>query len=271
MTYDAQGNGEGFGAMLRHWRTQRRMSQLDLALDAAVSARHISFLESGRAQPSRAMVHALSEALNAPRDARNAMLVAAGFAPAYRARSAGDGAIASAESALAWMLERHHPYPGIVLDRHWRLLRLNPAAAFLFGAVGLVEGDALLPAFIQHTPLRAAVVNWPALGHHMLMRLQAEREHFGDDPLLDAAIKDLQRDQAVRAHRDEARPPPALIPIALRMGDTTLQFVSTIAQFGAAEDIAIADWRIELMFPADEATRAMLLLAAASAPLTPSE
>lgn len=252
--------------MLRHWRLRRRMSQLDLALDADVSARHISFLESGRAQPSRTMVHALGEALQAPRDVRNAMLIAAGFAPIYRARAAGDNAIASAEAALAWMLERHHPYPGIVLDRHWRLLRVNPAAAFLFGAVGLVEGDALLPAFINDTPLRAAVVNWPALARHMLLRLRVEREHFGSDTEIDAAIQALETEGAVREARDDPRAPPALIPVVLRVGEATLQFVSTIAHFGAAEDIAIADWRIELMFPADSATRELLILAANPSP-----
>lgn len=265
MTHGSHTHSESFGAALRHWRTLRRYSQLDLALEAGVSARHLSFLESGRAQPSRSMVLMLAEALHIPREARNALLHAAGFAPAYRARPMGDGAIASAEAALEWMLKRHDPYPGIVLDRQWRLVRTNTAAAFLFGAVGLQDGDSLLNAFLDETPLRNALVNWPEVGHHMLMRLRAERDVFGEDSALDAAIQTLEHDPSVRAHRDEARLPPALVPVAFQVGGATMQFVSTIAQFGAAEDIAVADWRIEFLFPADEATRLALIAMANAA------
>ena len=122
---------DAFGNLIRDWRNQRRMSQLDLALAADVSARHISFLETGRSQPSRGMVLALSESLGVPRATRNVLLNAAGFAQAYRARDLDDEDMAPVREAMDWMLERHAPYPAFAFDRHWRLVRLNSVSTAL--------------------------------------------------------------------------------------------------------------------------------------------
>ena len=122
---------ESFGALLKSWRGQRRLSQLDLSLAANVSARHISFLETGRARPSKSMVLSLAETLDVPRATRNVLLQAAGFARAYVQRDLAAGEMAYVRAAMDWMLERHNPYPGIAIDRHWNLLEVNACAAAL--------------------------------------------------------------------------------------------------------------------------------------------
>lgn len=245
-----------FGPMLREWRETRRLSQLDLGLASNVSARHISFLETGRARPSRDMVLHLSEFLDVPRGSRNALLDAAGFSPAYRARDIDETEMAPIREALAWMLDRHMPYPALVLDRHWTVLRANGAAAAMLSAAGMDTGGCLLELFTDEHRLKALVENWRETGQHMAMRLRTEAAHLGGDARLEDAIRQIEDicgrfDAAKQSHS-------AVVPTRYRMGDTTLSFFSTISQFGTAEDIALADWKIEHFYPADEATRAAL-------------
>lgn len=142
-----------FGDALRDWRDRRRRSQLDLSLSANVSARHISFLETGRARPSRSMVLALCAELDVPRPDRNRLLVAAGFAPLYRARDWQAEDMAPARAAMEYMLTSHAPFPGLALDRHWRILRMNAPAARLFGLFGIDEGDAMLTTMLENPAL----------------------------------------------------------------------------------------------------------------------
>ena len=244
-----------FPDLLRRWRGARRVSQLELALRANVSARHISFLESERARPSRGMVLTLATALEVPLAERNALLGAAGFAPAYRERAADDLASKLPSAALAWMLDRHAPYPGFAFDRHWRVLRANDPAKRLLAAAGLCVGDSMLEATGPGGSLRELICNWPEVARYFASRLQTESEHYGGDPLLDAYREQLSSD-AVAA---PSAPTTAILPIVYRMGDECLSFFSTIAHFGNAVDIALDSLRIELMFPADDATAAALL------------
>ena len=246
-----------FGAILRDWRNQRRMSQLDLGLAANVSARHISFLETGRAKPSRPMVIQLSETLEVPRNARNALLNAAGFASAYRSRGLDAEEMAHVRAAVDWMVERHDPFPAIVLDRHWAVVSANRCGLMLLGSVGMAIGDSLLDALTREEDMRAAIVNWPEVAHHTVTRLRTESAHLGGDPVLDRAADTLARECAGHPHGNG--PLPAVVPAIYRAGGMDLSLFSTIAQFGSAEDIALADLKIELMFPADEATRQALM------------
>jgi transcriptional regulator with XRE-family HTH domain len=243
-----------FSDLLRHWRSVRRISQLELALRANVSARHVSFLESGRARPSRAMVLTLADALDMPLAERNGLLGAAGFTPAYQARPPGDRALALPEAALAWMLDRHAPYPGMALDRHWNLVRANAPAERLLSAAGAGVGDSLLAACAPDGPLRPLIANWAEVARYLAARLQTEIEHHGGDPVLaghrDAILSGLKRPMP-----DPVSP---ILPVIYQLGETRLSFFSTIAHFGGAGDIALDDLRIELMFPADEATAATL-------------
>jgi transcriptional regulator with XRE-family HTH domain len=243
-----------FPDLLRRWRGARRVSQLELALRANVSARHLSFLESGRARPSRSMVLNLAAALDVPLAERNGLLGAAGFAPAYRARTPGDGALELPEAALAWMLDRHAPYPGLALDRHWRVVRLNKPAERLLGAAGLGQGDSLLEATRPGGALRAFSANWPEVALYLSARLQTESEHYGGDPVLDTYRQQIADDALAPA----GAPASAILPIVYQLDSARFALFSTIAHFGGAEDIALNDLRIELMFPADEATAAAL-------------
>jgi transcriptional regulator with XRE-family HTH domain len=248
---------ETFGNLIRDWRNQRRMSQLDLALASDVSARHISFLETGRSQPSRGMVLALSESLGVPRATRNVLLTAAGFAQAYRARDLDDRDMAPVREAMDWTLERHCPYPAIAFDRHWRLVRTNPVAAAMLESMNLSIGDSLLDAFLEGGPFAEALENRDEVARHMVARLRTESAHAGGDEVLDAGAAKLAAMLGDRAPGQNDSM-PAVIPARFRLGDVVLSMFSTIAQFGSTEDIALADLRIELMFPADEATRELL-------------
>lgn len=246
-----------FGNLLRHWRTRRRISQLDLALAANVSSRHISFLETGRSRPSRDMVLQLSEVMDVPRAERNALLAAAGFVAAYAARDPGAEELRFVREAVAWTLERHDPYPGIALDRHWRIVAANRSANGLLAPLQISIGDSLLEAFLEPGPFRAALGNWPSIARQMLVRLRTESAHLGGDSVLDDAIQRIAG--SGEFEQGPASPDyPAIIPVEWRGGDGPLRFFSIISQFGSTDDIALADLRIELMFPADDATRAAL-------------
>ncbi len=246
---------EPFSAALKRWRALRRLSQLELALEADVSARHVCFLETGRAKPSRAMVLALAEALDVPREARNRLLETAGFAPLYRARAATDPGLALPSEALAWTLDRHAPYPAFALDRRWRLIRANAPAQAMLAAAGIGEGGSLLEAFAPQGSLRALVVNWPEVARYMLARLRTELAALGADPELEAATRMLAADVKVAAREAPTAP---ILPVRYRLNGQILSFISTIAHFGGADDLALSDLKIEHLFPADEPTKAAL-------------
>lgn len=252
---------ESFGPALRDWRSRRRMSQLDLGLTANVSARHISFLEGGRSRPSRNMVLRLCDALDIPHGARNPLLAAAGFSPSYAARDPNRKELGPIRSAVDWMLERHAPFPAFAIDRHWTLVDLNIPAERLFTATGIARGDSLL-TMADNPAIRATIANLPEVIAHSITRLRTESAHFGGDPILDDAIEKLSASLEGNTQYDSGVR-PAFIPTIFRLGDTTFSFLTTIAQFGTAEDIAVAELKIELMFPADDSTRqAMFAMAA---------
>lgn len=241
-----------FGPALKEWREKRHLSQLALGLEADVSARHISFMETGRARPSRGMVLRLCERLEVPRETRNRMLTAAGLAPAYDRRDSSAQDLAPIRTAIDRMLERHAPYPAFSIDRHWQLVDLNPPAAMLFASVGLQPGASLIDALLDNAALRAAIGNLDEVMRHSATRLRTESAHLGGDPVLDHAVV---RMEANLAPSDEAGFYPAVIPTIYRVGPQTLSLFGTVAQFGTTEDVALSELRIELLFPADEPTR----------------
>lgn len=244
-----------FGTALKTWRNQRRMSQLDLGLTADVSSRHISFLETGRARPSREMVLRLCDYLEVPLAARNQLLTAAGLAPAYMNRQMSDADMAQVSQAVDWMLERHAPYPAFALDRHWVIQNLNAPAMMLFQTVGIGVGDSLVKALAGNVTLRAAIENLDEVIAYTVARLRTEIAHLGGDAVLEAA--------AMLLHAGASDLPPvtefpSVVPTRYRVNDMTLSLFSTMSQFGTAEDIALSELRIELLFPADDLTRQML-------------
>ncbi|KIC22610.1 helix-turn-helix transcriptional regulator [Leisingera sp. ANG-Vp] len=250
-----------FGSALKKWRQVRRMSQMELALSAGVSPRHVSFLETGRSRPSRGMVLRLCDELQLPGAARNQLLSSAGLAPAYTARPLDDAALQPLHQAVDWMLSAHMPYPAMAVDRHWRLQKLNPASRLLFAATGVGAGDSLIEALLENERLRAALDNLEEVEQHALARLRTEIAHFGEDPVLARAAARLQENtaEAGGVHGFEL---PAVIPARYRMNGQTLAFFSTITQFGGTGDLAMSELKIEMLFPADEATgQAMAALA----------
>lgn len=246
-----------FGSLLKDWRGRRHMSQLDLGLNANVSSRHISFLETGRSRPSQPMVMQLCDCLQVPRSVRNVLLTAAGFAQAYRRRALDEEEMAPVRMAVAWTLERHDPYPAMAIDRHWTLVKANRTAAMLLRGIGLDEGDSLLTAMSDLERMQSIFENWQEVVQHMIVRLRTESLHLGGDPVLDAAVTKLIAGLEGHALHPTG-PLPAVIPARYRAGERILSFFSTLAQFGTAEDIALAELKIEMMFPADEATRDFL-------------
>ncbi|MEM8655744.1 MAG: helix-turn-helix transcriptional regulator [Pseudomonadota bacterium] len=241
-----------FSGTLRTWRKARRFSQLDLAGEADVSARHISFLESGRAQPSRDMIARLSDALTLPLDARNQMLTHAGFAARYPSRAWDTADMAPIRAAVDHMLTTHAPYPALAVDRIWTILDMNGPAAALFRGLGVAPGGSMLDLMMSDA-LPSMIENWPDVAHHACQRLRTESAAQGGVPALDRVADHLG---AVAGRRHAPTGP--VIPTILRLGDMRLSIFVTIAQFGTPEDVALDDLKVELYFPADPETDRIL-------------
>ncbi len=237
-----------FSRSLKSWRQARRYSQLDLALEADVSSRHISFLETGRARPSRAMIARLGDALHLPMDAHNQLLAHAGFAAHYPGRAWDHVEMAPIRKAIAYTLAAHAPYPALALDRLWTIIRMNQPAHRLYGMLGMSEGDSLLDLLVSdHLP--PLVENWPVVAHHAAKRLRTESAAQGGVDALDRVAATLAQ---VSTQGDAAEMP--VVPTILNTGTQRLSLFATIAQFGTPEDITLHELKIELYFPADDAT-----------------
>jgi transcriptional regulator with XRE-family HTH domain len=243
-----------FGLMLKDWRARRRVSQLDLALSANVSARHVAFLETGRARPSRPMVMQLAAALELPLEMRNGLLNAAGFAPSYTRRTLDDASMAHVRSAIDWSLQRHSPYPAFAKDRHWCIVATNDVAAAMLKGAGLAKGDSLLDLVTDETRLLATFANPGEVGRHILQRLRLESNYYGGEAVLEKAAEKLASIDTVKNFLPHTHL-PAVVPALYRMGDQVLSLFSTLAQFGTAEDLMLADLQMEFLFPADDDTR----------------
>ena len=262
----------GVGDLLRDWRRRRRMTQLDLALEAGVSARHLSFVETGRSRPSAAMVLHLAEQLDVPLRDRNALLLAAGYAPAYGQRGLDEPEMGPVREALDQVLKGHEPYPAVVVDRHWGMVAGNSAVALLTEGVApeLLEPPVnVLRVSLHPEGVAPRIVNLPEWRAHLLDRLGRQAVSTGD-PALAALYDELSQlpgGQAPAALDFEAG--AIAVPLRLRAGDAVLSFISTLTTFGTATDITVSELSIESFFPADAAT-AEAVRAAAARPATAS-
>jgi transcriptional regulator with XRE-family HTH domain len=248
----------GFGTMLRTWRTTRRMSQLDLASAAGVSSRHLSFIETGRARPSREMVVHLAEQLDVPLRARNALLTSAGFAPLYRETPLTAPEMAQARAAVDMVLQSH-PYPAIAVDRRWDLVEANaPALALVQGVDASLLGPPLNVYRVSLHPdgLAPRIENFDEYAGHLLSRLQ-HQVAVSADPDLAALLQEVQG-YVGRAPVVALSPADVLLPMRLRVGSQVLSLMSTITVFGTPVDITLAELALELFFPADAATAVAL-------------
>jgi transcriptional regulator with XRE-family HTH domain len=249
----------GVGALLRDWRSRRRLSQMELALDADVSTRHLSFVETGRSKPSREMVLQLAEHLDVPLRERNALLLAAGYAPAYGERPLGDEAMAPVREALERLLKGHEPFPAVAVDRQWELVSANePAMALLTNGVApalLAPPANTLRISLHPDGLAPRIVNLADYSSHLLHLVAHEAAATGD-PALVALHEELRGYPGVDPSPRPPDPADSLfIPLRLRSPDgSELSFFSTIARFGTALDVTVAELAIESFFPADEKT-----------------
>jgi transcriptional regulator with XRE-family HTH domain len=262
------------GTLLRDWRQRRRLSQLDLALDTEVSARHLSFIETGRATPSRDMLLRLAERLDIPLRERNTLLMAAGHAPAYAERTLADPSMASAQRAVSLILQGHMPYPAIAVDSHWNLLQANPVAQMLMRSVdpSLLQGQVnVLRASLHPKGFAPNIVNGSDWRAHLLSRLHQQIEASGD-PVLSALLDEL-RDYPVpaqegtagtAAHSTDDDLGGVAVPLRLRTPFGVLSFISTTTVFGTPVDITLSELALETFFPADEATQHALQSLAAT-------
>ncbi len=237
-----------FPHALKEWRKTRRYSQLELASEANVSARHIAFLETGRARPSPAMIGRLGDALDIPLAARNQMLTLAGFAARYPGRQWDADEMAPVRAAVGHTLERHAPYPAIAVDRLWSVIRLNRPARVLFGELELVEGGSLFDLMVSDD-LPPRIENWAEVSHRAAQRLRMESAAQGGAPQFDRAADKL----AATPDPTELNFGP-VVPTIYRTGTTRLSLFAIIAQFGTPEDLTLDDLKIELFFPADAET-----------------
>ena len=251
------------GRLLRQWRGLRGLSQLDLALDANTSARHLSFVETGRARPSREMVQRFAEALDMPLRERNALLVAAGFAALYRETPLDDDVMALARRALEFILKAHEPFPALVMSRTWDLVAANQAAGRLMAWLGAgnVPGNTppnVLRLLLHPDGLRPYIADWEAAAASLIARVRREDEPSGDETmakLLDEVLRYPGVPRKWRAPDFDAEVLP-LLPLTFEKDGVRSSWFTTIATFGTPQDVTLQELRIESFFPADEETEA---------------
>lgn len=249
------------GPLVRDWRLRRRRSQMDLALDVGMSARHLSFVETGRSKPSPELLLVLADRLDVPLRERNQMLVAAGYAPRYPQTPLDDGALDRARGAVQRMLDHHDPYPGVAVDRLWNVVLANATAG------RLVE---LLPPELRDQPVNvfriclhpdgfaSRTTNFLDWAGYLLGELRHLAARTAD-PEVAALVEEVSAYPTVAALGDWHRQPPPdepvlLVPWQLEVGDQVLSFFTTITSFGTPSDVTLAELAVELFYPADQAT-----------------
>lgn len=255
-----------FGQLLKSWRNTRKLSQLDLAMEADVSQRHLSFLESGRSQPSREMVLMLAEALDIPLRERNTLLTSAGFVALYRERDLEGDDMKPVRQALEMTLKHHEPFPGIVVNKDWDMLMMNQAADRMYSALGDQEtvwqavdptGSRNVLRYTFHPDgLQPHIKNWEQVVTVMLNRLQREVALEGGSGKLQALVDEIKAYPGmpdINATIWQA-PPPPILPVEVEIAGMPLKTFTMISTFGTPQDITTDELRIETFFPADEFT-----------------
>ena len=261
--------GSSVGNLLRVWRRTRRTSQLDLATECEVSQRHLSFVESGRAHPSREMVLRLAEGLEIPLRDRNRLLIAAGYAPLFEERTLGGVDMEAVRDALELMLAHHDPLPAIVVNREWDLLMANAGAARMLSVLGdlnavwqRVCGDGPRNVFeltFHADGMRPHITNWNDFAPPFIRRTQREAVAH-NSPRLRAMLDALRRDATLPPQwleSDWSQPLPPVLPMDTTVDGVAVSLFSMIATFGTPQDITTDELRVEAFFPADEVTRAV--------------
>jgi transcriptional regulator with XRE-family HTH domain len=268
------------GHMLRDWRNARGMSQLDLAMHAGFSARHVSFIETGRTQPSRQALLTLAESLDVPLRDRNRLLQAAGYAHVYRQTPLAAEEMAHIRGVLEFILERHQPYGAVVHDRYSNCIMGNGSAARLVAAIVdpslLTENVNYLRVAFHPLGARRWIVNWDEVSRHLLGRAERELGQLREDPAAAALLEELRGYVSPAVDRRPTiglGPADVLLPIHIKKDDLELRLFSTIMTLGTPQDVTLQELRIETFFPADVASEQVWreLVSNASASGTPAD
>jgi transcriptional regulator with XRE-family HTH domain len=249
------------GTLLQHWRQVRRMSQLALAIEAEVSPRHICFIETGRARPSREMVLLLASALDVPLRERNALLLAAGFAPAYQETHLDSPELEAVRAALQAILRQQEPHPAVVMNRSWDILTSNDAASRFFGFL-LDQASASGPVNVirmmfDPDGLRPFVMNWEEVAEALIMRVHREAVGGAPDAATVRLLEEVLAFPGVPRRWQRLsleRPLMPVIPVSFRKGSKTFAYFSTVTTLGTAQDVTLQELRIECFFPMDAET-----------------
>jgi transcriptional regulator with XRE-family HTH domain len=257
--------GMTFGRDLRRWRDARNLSQHDLASLSGVSQRHLSYLESGKSQPSRGMVVHLGRMLSLPLKVQNELLLSAGFAPAFTEHKIDDPALASARSAIDFILDRHDPHPAVALGRDWTIVGANPAMRSLAGFLATgdpavsprMEGVDFLGALARDGELRRHMVDGDRIVANILERVLRDALASGDEPMKERVTELLASFDRVRLH-DGDPGMPALPSIEFRRDGRSLKLLSIMVSFATPCDVTLESVRLELFYPADEASGQLL-------------
>ncbi|WP_433220286.1 helix-turn-helix domain-containing protein [Microtetraspora malaysiensis] len=247
------------GELLRTWREHRRLSQLDLSIQAEISTRHVSFMETGRSTPSREMVLHLAEHLDVPLRERNHLLLAAGYAPVYTESTLDSPQMAAVRDAIGKLLAGHEPYPAVVVDRGWNLVDANTGLRTLVAGVAPDLLSNVLRASLHPDGLAPRIVNLGEWRAHLLGRLKRQIALTGDAELAElyAELRDYPCDQP-EPEVELPGPGDIFVPLRLRHGDRELSFFSVVATFGTPLDVTVAEMMIESFFPTDEETTRFL-------------
>ncbi len=254
---------QSLGELLKFWRSRRRMSQFDLALDADISARHLSFVETGRARPSREMVLRLAEFLEIPLRERNILLTAAGYAPFFTEKPLDDEELEAVRAAVELILNGHEPFPAMAIDRHWNLIQANKAVAALITSAApfLLEAPVNVLRLTLHPDgLAGRIHNYAEWRDHLLERLRRQIE-ISADAFLIKLLEELSAYPAPGGKKQRAsgsRAAHIVVPFRLVFGDVTLSFISTTTVFGTPNDVTLSELAVESFFPADRETAELL-------------
>jgi transcriptional regulator with XRE-family HTH domain len=249
------------GSLLQHWRQLRRKSQLALAIEADVSPRHVCFVETGRAQPSREMVLQLASALDVPFRERNALLLAAGYAPIYRETPLDSPELGGARTALDAILRQQEPFPAVVMNRRWDVLTSNSAASrffsWLLAPSPLPEAANVIRLMFDPNGLRPFVVNWEAVAESLIRRVHRETVAGVIDEAALRLLDEVFAFPDVPRHWRRPRPDTPLtpiLPVTFAKGDAVFDYFSTVTTLGTPQDITLQELRIECFFPLNTET-----------------
>lgn len=247
------------GGLIRQWRERRRLSQLELALRADVSARHLSFVETGRSKPTSEMILRLADELEVPLRERNTLLLSGGFAPTYPQHRLGEPSMAAVSDAITKILDAHHPFPAVVVDQHWDMVDGNTAIDLLVAGAAdhrLEPPVNVLRLSLHPDGLAPRIVNLAEWRAHLIGRVDSQVSATAD-----ATLVALRDELLTYPHPDDTRPPPTdaiIVPLRLRVGDDELSLFSMTTVFGAPREVTVAELAIETFYPADASSTALL-------------